>query len=40
MTKEQELKRLESIRASLLKDVGCSKVIIKELAEIDLKIEK
>jgi hypothetical protein len=40
MSKQQELENLKRIRLQMLKDVGCSKIIMRELANLDLKIRE
>jgi len=40
MNKESRIKALEECRVYLLKEVGCSKVISREIAEIDEEIRK
>jgi len=40
ITKQEELSRLKEVREQMIKQVGCSKVIIKELASLDERIRK
>ena len=40
MIKEDQILKLEEIKAQLLKEVGCGKRIAKEIAEINQMIEE